>query len=200
MKPKSKERIKEKPLEIEEKEPKIGLETKKSIAAILMIGLAVLLMLAKLGKAGPIGEMAYSGLDSFFGWGYYLLPVMSVVVALVFLIGQKQKFLSTTFIGAAFVIVFGLGLIDIVFPEHGGIVGNLLGMIETPFGYTGGLVLTSVFILISLLITLNAKLKIVAKQKEEPEEEIIEEAQPLMVNTSEGKRDLKEVERNAMLN
>ena len=89
MKPKSKERIKEKPLEIEEKEPKIGLETKKSIAAILMIGLAVLLMLAKLGKAGPIGEMAYSGLDSFFGWGYYLLPVMSVVVALVFLIGAS---------------------------------------------------------------------------------------------------------------
>ncbi len=176
------------------REPKIGLETKKSIAAILMIGLAVILILAKLGKAGPIGEMAYGGLNSFFGWGYYLLPLMSVVVALVFLIGQKQKFLSATFIGALFVIIFGLGLIDIVFPEHGGIVGNFLGMIETPFGYTGGLVLTSVFILISLLVTLNAKIKIIARQKEKPEEEQ-EEIQPLIVNTSEGKKDLKEVEK-----
>lgn len=197
MKSDSKKRIKQIPPpeeEIKEKEPKIGLETKKSVAAILMIGLAALLMLAKLGRAGPIGEIAHNGLDSFFGWGYYLLPLMAIVTALVFLIGQKQKFLSATFIGAAFVIIFGLGLIDIVFPEHGGIVGNILGMIEIPFGYTGGLVLTSVFILISLLVTLNAKLKIIAKQKEEPEEEE-EDIQPLIVNTSEGKKDLKDVEK-----
>ncbi|MEK7114808.1 MAG: DNA translocase FtsK 4TM domain-containing protein, partial [Patescibacteria group bacterium] len=168
MKSKYKERIKQiSSLEEEtkEKEPKIGLETKKSIAAILMIGLAALLLLAKLDKAGPIGQITYNGLNSFFGWGYYLLPLMSIIVALVFLIGQKQKFLSTTFIGAIFVIIFGLGLIDIVFPEHGGVVGNVLGLIEEPFGYTGGLVLTSVFILISLLVTLNAKIKIISRQK-----------------------------------
>mgnify|MGYP001562689889 FL=1 len=206
MKPKSKERIKERtekaayevgePRSLGEREPKIGLETRKSIAAVLMIGLAVLLLLAKLGKAGPIGEIVHNGLDSFFGWGYYLLPLMSVVVALVFLIGQKQKFLGTTFIGALFVVIFGLELIDIVFPEHGGMVGNILGLVERPFGYTGGLVLTSVFILTSLLVTLNAKIKIIAKQKLEPEEEEkIEEPEKLIVNTSEGKKDLKEVER-----
>ncbi len=197
MKSKYKERIKQiSSLEEEtkEKEPKIGLETKKSIAAILMIGLAALLLLAKLDKAGPIGQITYNGLNSFFGWGYYLLPLMSIIVALVFLIGQKQKFLSTTFIGAIFVIIFGLGLIDIVFPEHGGVVGNVLGLIEEPFGYTGGLVLTSVFILISLLVTLNAKIKIISRQKSSfaDDAEDKEEIEPLVINTPIERKEIRE--------
>ena len=93
--------------EIIEDEPRIHIDTKKSIAAILMIGLAVILLLSKFDKAGPIGRIVYLSLNNFFGWGYYLLPIMSVVVALVFLIGQKQKFLIMTFIGAGLSVVFG---------------------------------------------------------------------------------------------
>lgn len=181
---------------VREKEPKLSLDTRKSIAAILTIGVAVLLVLAQLGKAGPVGQIAYSGLDNLFGWGYYLLPLMSVVVALVFLIGQQQQFLSTTFIGALFVILFGLGIIDIIFPTNGGVIGNIIGLLKTPFGYTGGLVLMGVFVVISLLVTLNAKIRIVTNEMDDEYEGDVNDDKDdkLIVSTPEGKKELKDVE------
>ena len=176
-----------------EAEPRLHIDTKKSIAAILMIGLAALLLLAKFDKAGPIGRLLYFSLNNLFGWGYYLLPVMSVVVALVFLVGQKQNFLSMTFIGAGFSVLFGLGIIDIIFPNQGGILGNLIGAIEIPFSYTGGLVIAAVFAVIAILITLNAKLKIVTS-KDVLERE--DEEKPLLVNTGDGKKELMEMGKN----
>ena len=189
MKPEKEKKIKKSrdTEEVIETEPRLHIDTKKSIAAILMIGLAVLLLLAKFEKAGPIGRLFYFSLNNLFGWGYYLLPVMSVVVALVFLVGQKQNFLSITFIGAGFSVLFGLGIIDIIFPGQGGIVGNLIGAIEIPFSYTGGLVIAAVFTVIAVLITLNAKLKIVTSKDTFEEED---EEKPLLVNTGDGKKEL----------
>lgn len=188
MKPEIKKKIK---IIAEPSEPKISAETQKSIAAILIIGLAIILLLAKLDKAGPLGKILYSALNSLFGWGYYLLPIMSFVVAIVFLvgIGDNKKFISTTLIGAGLVVTFGLGIIDIIFTQRGGIIGNLIGAIETPFGYTGSLVVGGVFLIAALLITLNAKIKIVSNSKDE-NKKITEPEKPLLVNISEGKKEL----------
>lgn len=147
-----------------ERPPRISPETKKSIAAVAAVGAAVFLLLARAGSAGPAGRFIYSGLDHLLGWGYYLLPLMAAVIALVFLIEGRQTFLSTPFVGAAAVIIFSLGIIDIIFPSRGGLIGNIIGALEIPFSYTGGLVLTGSLALIALLITLNAKIKILTAE------------------------------------
>ena len=165
---------------LEEKEKKIDVissETKKSVAAVLLLGFALILILAAFNKAGPIGEMLYQGLNSLVGWGYYLLPIIALAIALVFLIAQEKRFLSPTFIGASILIISSLSFIDIVFPEKAGLLGNVLGLIEEPFGFVAGLVVVAVLILASALITLNVPLRIdkLIKRKDDDDDLDIKE-------------------------
>src|SRR3989344_8023204 len=94
-------------------------ETKKSVIAILLIGLAAILILARFSKAGPVGDFIYIGLNMLLGWGYYLIPFIFLLVAFLFLLSHQRKFVGMTFLGAGSFIVAGLGLIDIVFPGKG---------------------------------------------------------------------------------
>ena len=48
-------------------------ETKNSIVAVFLIGVAAILLLAAFGKAGPAGEFAHTILKNLFGWGSYNL-------------------------------------------------------------------------------------------------------------------------------
>ena len=145
-------------------EPKIASETKKSVAAILLIGLAAVLILASLDEAGPAGNFLFKTLEKLFGWGYYLIPGAAVLVAALFLLTKEKKFMSITFMGAACFIIFGLGLIDVVFPEGGGWVGNVVGVLEIPFGTAAALVLLGTFLIISLLIAFNASIRLRLKE------------------------------------
>ncbi len=145
-------------------------ETKKSITAILLLGFAVLLMLAAFSKAGPLGDVLFRGLGKLFGWGYYLIPSMAFLVAILFFLTREEKFFRLTFIGAGLSIIFGLGIIDLFLPERGGLVGNLVGALEAPFGKIAAAVLTITFALISLLITFNASLLLKKRTKEDGKE------------------------------
>ena len=143
---------------------KIRPETKKSVAAILLIGLAALLILASLDRAGPAGNFLFKTLGKLFGWGYYLIPGVALTVAVLFLLTKERKFMGITFVGALCFIVFGLGFMDVVFPEGGGWVGTVVGVLEIPFGTTASLVLLGTFLLISFLIAFNASIRLRSKE------------------------------------
>ena len=169
------------------KEPRLHHETKKSIAAVLMFGLAVILLLARFRQAGPVGDFVYNILDKLFGWGYWLWPVMAVLVALVFLMGREEQFLSVTFLGALAAVFWGLGVVDLIFPQQGGLIGRFIGLLEIPFGYPAALLINGVLLAAALLVTLNAKIRIF-----EPDKETKGEA-PLLVSTPEGARPIEEI-------
>jgi S-DNA-T family DNA segregation ATPase FtsK/SpoIIIE len=161
---------------------KIGSETKKSVTAVLLIACAALLILARIGKAGPVGDALFSLLDNLFGWGYYLVPGMALLVAILFFLAREKTFMGVTFLGAISAVVFGLGLIDLVFPDKGGWIGGFVGLLEAPFGKTAAIVLALAFIAISILIAFNASLRFRFPQRKtsvklgEEEEAEIEEA------------------------
>jgi len=136
----------------------IGPETKKSVTAILLISFAILLILGSLKEAGPAGNLLFGILEKLFGLGYYLLPFMSLLIAILFLSTREKKFFSITFLGAGLFILFGLGLIDLIFPDKGGWIGAFIGLLEVPFGKTAAIVMVSTISLISLLVTFNASL------------------------------------------
>ena len=96
--------------------------------------------LAGLGKAGPFGDFIHRLLEKFFGWGYYLWPLIFFVLAAVFLASERKKIYLISFLGAVLFVAAGLGLIDIVFPDKGGLVGNLIGYLEAPFGQIASIV------------------------------------------------------------
>jgi len=146
-------------------------ETKKSVWAIIFAGIAALFLLARFRGAGPAGSFFYEIFETLFGLGYYLLPLIFFMMAGAFLISERRRIYAITFIGAALFIFSGLGLIDILFPEKGGVVGMAVGSLEKLFGYAGSLVIVAVMIVISILIIFNAPIKIKKKLEDKKDKE-----------------------------
>src|SRR3989344_2903974 len=168
-------------------------ETKKSVVAVLLFGCAVLLILASLGKAGPAGDLTFRSFTTLFGIGYYLLPATLLLVALLFFATREERFMGTTILSAAGAIVFGLGLIDILFPEEGGIIGRGVGALEVPFGKTAAIVITVTFIVTLVLIAGNASLRF--KKRAATEEPDATESRELDPEEAEERRGDAERER-----
>ncbi len=133
-------------------------ETKASISAVVLFGISALLVLAKLEKAGPAGRIILKILEGLFGWGYYLVPVIAIAIGVMFLVSHGKKLLTLTFAGGGAAILFLLGLIDILFPTHGGLVGNAIGSIEFAFGKVAAIIIVAMLAMIALLIAFNASL------------------------------------------
>ena len=146
-------------------------EIKKSVLAVLFLGTALVLTLASFGKAGPAGSFIYRTFDRLFGLGYYLFPLIFLILSIVFIASQKRKILYSALLGALFFILSGLGLIDIISPQKGGLVGAAIGFIEVPFGFPASIVLSGTFIFASLLVTLNIPLKLPSRKAASTEED-----------------------------
>src|ERR1700679_3855011 len=84
-------------------------DTKKSIWAISFICVAVILILAGFGIAGPAGQALFNGLDALFGWGYFILPATLLFAAAVLLLAAGRRVLATTLIGGGLLILAFLG-------------------------------------------------------------------------------------------
>ncbi|MEK9168574.1 MAG: hypothetical protein AAB698_02125, partial [Patescibacteria group bacterium] len=116
-------------------ESKLHPDTKKSVWAVVFFGIAAVLVLASFKNAGPLGNFLFRIFEGLFGWGYYLLPLIFLIIAGVFLISERRRIHKTAFFGAVFFVLAGLGLIDIIFPDRAGLIGNFVGFLEIPFGY-----------------------------------------------------------------
>ncbi|MEK7635853.1 MAG: DNA translocase FtsK [Patescibacteria group bacterium] len=140
-------------------------ETKKSVWAVIFIGVAIILFLASFKSAGPFGNFAYAIFEKLFGWGYYLLPLIFLIMAGVFLASERRRIYVITFLGAVMFVLAGLGLIDIVFPESGGLTGKAVGLLEVFFGYWASIIVSLIILAASLLIVFNLRIKIPQRLK-----------------------------------
>src|SRR3989344_5727316 len=145
----------------------INPETRNSIIAVLLIGIAAILILAPFEQAGPVGKFIYGILSGLFGIGYYLLPIFSLLTAILFFLSKQQNIASSTFIGAILTIISTLGLLDLLAPDQGGFIGKGIGFLELFFGRTASLVITGTGIIAAFLLTLNASIRIRPKEKSE---------------------------------
>jgi len=142
------------------REDRLHPDTKKSIWGILIIGIAILLTVAGFGGAGPVGTWTYRVLETLFGWGYFVLPLSLFLVGGVFLSSGRQRIVGITLTGAGLLIMSILGIIHLFSPGKGGWLGLVLGSLKIPFGETGGLLLNTVVLAVSLLVTLNIPLRL----------------------------------------
>lgn len=135
-------------------------DAKKSVVAVLFLGMAIVLLLSSFGEAGPAGSIIFQNLDYLLGWGYYLLPAFLLMAAFIFLTTERQRVVGVTIIGSVFLFLSALGIIDIVSPKNGGLLGSAVGVIEAPFGYAASLIVTGSLFLASLIVTLNTPIKL----------------------------------------
>lgn len=150
-------------------------EIKKSVFAIVLLGLSVILVLALFGKAGPAGNYAYLGLVKAFGWGYYLLPAMTLLLAIVFLAHHELEWLAPPIFGGIGFVLGALGAIDIIFPHNAGFVGTGVGLVQKPFGYQASLVIMGVVMVASFIVALDLPIRIKRREKKEEEKKPVAE-------------------------
>ncbi len=147
-------------------------ETRRSIWAIAFSGFGILLILAGLEKAGPLGSTLHRAFVGLVGWGYYVLPITLFILSGVLLMApERRKILGTTSFGAVIMVLSILGIIHIARPTQGGLLGYILGSLKIPFGDTAAFILNIAIGLIALLVMINTPLRFPGRKMEEDDEE-----------------------------
>ncbi len=160
-------------------------ETRHSILAVTFFVLAILTILASLDLSGIVGEKLFSALSWLSGIGYFLLPVIFIMLAISFLRQEEREFNGLKTTGALLFLISGLGIISTLskileWTRDGGHIGKAVSSVFLwLFGSTATLIILSALIIISCLILFEAELTIdtlcfwrrFRKEKEEDEED-----------------------------
>ena len=134
-------------------------ETSNAILGIFSILLSIFLLMAAFGLAGKAGGFVFKWLSLLFGIGYYVLPIVFVLLAISFLREEERNFALPQILGSTILFISSLGLIDLI-SGKGGVVG---GFISLPLNslfhvYFSALVFLAL-IVVSILIIFNTSIK-----------------------------------------
>ena len=182
---KKKKSLKSKSASIPDKKPLFDLEeqTKKAIFAILFFSFAVILLLSIWDKAGPFGELLFKSFDRLFGWGYFILPFIFLIMSYEFLKSRREHIYFATIFGALLLFVSILGISELYSENnYSGLIGYAVAVsLNKIFGFWASLTLLVSFIFIALIMALNIPLKI-GRDEDDEEEERKEVEEPVVVN------------------
>jgi len=133
-------------------------ETIYGILAVLFLVLGIIFILAPMSLAGPVGAKTYELLTKLLGLGYFLLPLLSFVLAISFFRVIHTSFFGTTkTISAVIFFLSGLGLVDIITDDKGGLLGHWISSpIIRFFDVYAGSVILFALALISIIVLFNA--------------------------------------------
>ncbi|MEK7581953.1 MAG: DNA translocase FtsK [Patescibacteria group bacterium] len=139
--------------------PGLKEDTMHAVLAIIFFILAILFVLASLGKSGPAGNALFEYLSLFFGVGYYLLPTLFLMLAISFMRSIRPAVAVAHILGSFLFLVSGLGIINIVLlGDSGGIIGGLVSYpLIKLFDVYVSLVALLGLLLISLLVIFDAR-------------------------------------------
>lgn len=125
-------------------------ETVHTVLAIVFLILAIFLFLAVWGSAGIVGNKIHTGLTFFLGYGYFLLPILFLMLGVAFATSIHREISWIQIFGAGIFFVTGLGLVDTVSTGNAGIVG---GLISKPLISMFDVYATSIFLIGALCIS-----------------------------------------------
>ncbi len=130
-------------------------ETVRTIWALLCFLLMILSLLAAFGKAG-FGNYIYEFLMSWFGIGYYLIPIALAMLGVSFLQGAERRLETTKIVGVALFFISGLGLIHRAYAEAGGVIGRWIaaGFVSILDVWAATIILAAIFV-VSVIMTFN---------------------------------------------
>lgn len=165
-------------------------ETKKSIIAVTLFALSLILILGLLNLAGRFGIWFSKIFYFLFGWGYYFLPLLLIIIGFNFLRKEEGRIYLNTFLGATFIFLSILSLIEINKTGYGGFIGRLGWIVKWLFGFWGAWVALVALFLIGVLMMINRPLafpRFKKKEKAELKEPIMVSGTPVL----EGKEEIK---------
>src|SRR3990167_5560297 len=101
-------------------------ETVEGILALLFILAAVFLALSPFRLAGTAGDLTFRGLDTLFGIGYYLAPVLLLVLGISYFRGLSRNLALPKAAGGILSFLAGLNLVEVFSRGQGGIIGGAM--------------------------------------------------------------------------
>jgi len=104
----------------------LGHSTIQSVWGILLFLLSIFFIISAFGKAGLVGEKMYEWLSSFFGLGYYLVPLLLLILSMSFFADRERTFPVSKLIGSFIFFVSGLGFFSMLSDGKGGFLGDLI--------------------------------------------------------------------------
>ncbi len=136
-------------------------ETLRTAVGILLVLITIFLVLSIFEKAGVIGEYSYTALAYLFGTGYYVLPFLFVILAVIAFYNIHKKISwSDTFAGVLF-LLSSLGIIELLLPEKGGLFGRLFSQpLQMLFEWQFSLILLIGLLIVSLVIITDIPLRL----------------------------------------
>jgi len=138
--------------------------TRHSILAITFFVFAILTILASLDLSGVVGVKLFNTLSWLSGVGYYLLPLIFIMLTISFLKQEEREFSGVKTSGALLFFIAGLGIISslakiLEWTKDGGKIGKAVsGLFLFLFGSTATLIILSALVIISCLILFESEL------------------------------------------
>lgn len=141
-------------------------ETRYSIWGIAFLVLGLLVTLSIFNMAGIVGDFIFSSLTALFGLGYYLLPIILVVVGISFLKKERPQVAKLHAIFGLITILSSLGIMDIAANGKGESTniffgGYIGGAVAWPFiklfGVYGGILILGALLITSLIVLFDEK-------------------------------------------
>jgi S-DNA-T family DNA segregation ATPase FtsK/SpoIIIE len=102
-------------------------KTRHGILAIVSFLVAFFFILASAGWAGKAGTISYDSLKYLFGFGFFILPALAILLGLSFSRENRPHFATTTTSGGILFFLSSLGLVSAISGEpNGGIIGGFV--------------------------------------------------------------------------
>ncbi len=143
----------------------LGDETVDTITGIIFLVLGVFFVMASVGHAGLVGEKLYAVFEFLLGVGYFLLPVISIILGISFLKSLHHNLAGPKYIGGLLFLISGLGLIELLSvrllaESKGGKIGYLIATpMKNLFAFETSLVFLGALFFISLIIIFDTSIR-----------------------------------------
>ena len=137
----------------------ISIEALRGVFAVLAIAVALFLALAAFKVGGAVGSFIYTNLTKLLGVGYMLLPFSLLLLAIALMRSFEKRFGAIEIVSVLVFLFAGLGMIALILPERGGIVGvaivkPLIAAVDT----TATVIFLLSFIVAALIIAFDIHL------------------------------------------
>ncbi len=145
--------------EVEPRTLPVSIEALRGVCAVLSVALALFLALAAFGVGGAAGSFLYTTLSKLLGIGYMLLPLSLLLFAIALMRAFERRMGLIESVSMFVFFISSLGLVSIIFPERGGIVGSMIaGPLIAGVGIAAAVIFLIAFIVATLIIAFDLHL------------------------------------------
>ncbi len=139
---------------------KLNVDARNSILAIFSFVISLIFILAAFHAAGPAGDFLYRIFSQLFGVGYFLVPILGLLLGISLLQEERPLIAFTHTIGSVLFLSSSLALIDVASGElhKGGLIGQgVFWPFAKLFGTYAGIIFVGGLLIASILVLFNAR-------------------------------------------